>query len=306
MISRVLSDMEKTGKSNATINNVRALASVIFSKGIEWGTVSDNPVRKIKTRKKSSRDRFLQAHELPRFFASLVEEPNQIIRNFFLISLLTGARRSNVLEMRWSELYLDESIWRITRTKNGDPQNVTLCPEAVTLLRQLKENADAQAVYVFPGAGSTGHLVEPRKGWARIFDRDELKELHARITEVGEQLNVVSDPGNDESSADSLEINLERARAQAKTLNLNVENARIPGLRIHDLRRTLGSWQAKTGASLAIIGKSLNHKSPQATVIYARLDLDPVRASVDKATSAMLDAAGLKDILDFAKPALTE
>lgn len=33
-------------------------------------------------------------------------------------------------------------------------------------------------------------------------------------------------------------------------------------LRIHDLRRTLGSWQAKTGASMAaIIGKSLNHKS---------------------------------------------
>jgi integrase len=65
-------------------------------------------------------------------------------------------------------------------------------------------------------------------------------------------------------------------------------------LRIHDLRRTLGSWQAKTGASLSIIGKSLNHKTHQATAIYARLDLDPVRQSVNTATSAMLEAAGLK------------
>jgi integrase len=66
-------------------------------------------------------------------------------------------------------------------------------------------------------------------------------------------------------------------------------------LRIHDLRRTLGSWQAKTGASLAIIGKSLNHKTHQATAIYARLDLDPVRQSVNTATAAMLEAAGLKE-----------
>lgn len=66
-------------------------------------------------------------------------------------------------------------------------------------------------------------------------------------------------------------------------------------LRIHDLRRTLGSWQAKTGASLAIIGKSLNHKTHQATAIYARLDLNPVRQSVNTATAAMLEAAGLKE-----------
>lgn len=74
------------------------------------------------------------------------------------------------------------------------------------------------------------------------------------------------------------------------------ERAGIANLRPHDLRRTLGSWQARTGASLAIIGKSLNHKSPQATAIYARLDLDPVRASVEKATKAMLEAAGIAGI----------
>ena len=80
-----------------------------------------------------------------------------------------------------------------------------------------------------------------------------------------------------------------------------MERAGIPygrktenGVTLHDLRRTLGSWQAKTGASLAIIGKSLNHQSQQTTAIYARLDLDPVRQSVNTANSAMLEAAGLK------------
>lgn len=67
--------------------------------------------------------------------------------------------------------------------------------------------------------------------------------------------------------------------------------AGISDFHMHDLRRTFGSYQAKTGASLPIIGKSLGHRGTEATQIYARLDIEPVRESVDKATAAMLKAA---------------
>jgi integrase len=67
--------------------------------------------------------------------------------------------------------------------------------------------------------------------------------------------------------------------------------ANIKNLRIHDLRRTLGSWQAAQGTSLQIIGKSLGHKSLQATQVYAHLNLDPVRASVNNATDALFKNA---------------
>lgn len=70
--------------------------------------------------------------------------------------------------------------------------------------------------------------------------------------------------------------------------------SQLTDLILHDLRRTLGSWQARNGASLVMIGKTLNHKTPEATAIYARLDLDPVRQSVNGATSAMFEAAGVK------------
>ncbi|MDR2629153.1 MAG: site-specific integrase [Puniceicoccales bacterium] len=62
-----------------------------------------------------------------------------------------------------------------------------------------------------------------------------------------------------------------------------LDRAGLKNLRIHDLRRTLGSYQAIAGASLTIIGKSLGHKSPQSTAIYARLSNDPVRASMTSA-----------------------
>jgi integrase len=70
-----------------------------------------------------------------------------------------------------------------------------------------------------------------------------------------------------------------------------LNNAGISNMRIHDLRRTLASWQARTGASLLIIGKTLGHKSPQATAIYSRLDIDPVRQAMQIATRAMIKAA---------------
>ena len=54
----------------------------------------------------------------------------------------------------------------------------------------------------------------------------------------------------------------------------------------------MGSWLAATGANLSIIGKALAHKNVRTTTIYARLNLDPVRESMQKATAAMFGAAG--------------
>lgn len=62
-----------------------------------------------------------------------------------------------------------------------------------------------------------------------------------------------------------------------KTWKRTLERAGISDLRIHDLRRSLGSWQASTGASLVIIGKTLAHRNVGTTSIYARLNIDPVR-----------------------------
>ena len=248
MLTRVLSDAERDGKSVGTVRQIRALMSILFSKAVDWGYLTASPAVDLKVSGKSiTRDRFLQPDELARFFEAVVAEPSETIRDLILLALLTGARRSNVCAMHWREIDLKAGVWKIKRTKNGEPQTVTLCPEAIAILEMRKEStADG---FVFPGSGKTGHITEPRKGFERVLERAGIP--HGR----------------------------------------DVEN----GMVLHDLRRTLGSWQARTGASLAIIGKSLNHKSQQATAIYARLDLDPVRQSVNTATAAMFEAAGLKE-----------
>ena len=67
--------------------------------------------------------------------------------------------------------------------------------------------------------------------------------------------------------------------------------AEIVNLRPHDLRRSLGSWQAMAGASLQIVGQSLGHRDPKATAVYSRLLMEPVRASVNGAVVKMIEAS---------------
>lgn len=227
-----------------TANRVLALVSSIFGKAIEWGIWHQiNPCQGIRKHSENSRDRFLQPDELPKFFEQVLAYPNPTVRDYILISLLTGARRSNVLAMSWGEVNLERGEWRIPETKNGTPQSIPLVPDAIGILEARKKSAVcAESEFVFPGSGDTGHLVEPKKAWKIILDK-----------------------------------------------------AGIADLRLHDLRRTMGSWQAGTGANLSVIGRSLNHKSTQTTAIYARLWMTPVRDSMETAATAMLEAAGLGD-----------
>lgn len=85
-------------------------------------------------------------------------------------------------------------------------------------------------------------------------------------------------------------VALKKARKLAEEMQVDTNGARLKDLRPHDLRRTLGSWQAAAGASMLVIQKSLGHRSAAATRIYAGLNLDPVRGSVHTATKAMLAA----------------
>ena len=71
--------------------------------------------------------------------------------------------------------------------------------------------------------------------------------------------------------------------------------ADLDGVRMHDLRRTLASWMAITGASEYIIKGALGHKTTGQSVtgIYARLSVDPIRAAMETAVQAMLRKGGL-------------
>ncbi|MHB1707093.1 MAG: tyrosine-type recombinase/integrase [Acidithiobacillus sp.] len=231
-------------------NRVLELISAAFNFGIKVLDIPNlaNPAAGIKANREESRDRRLHPDEMPRFFEALAAEENPDMRDYVMLSLLTGARRSNVLAMAWAEINLDRATWTIPGSKAKAKDNnitVPLTTAAIEVLQARAEATGAQG-WVFPGAGKTGHLVEPKKGWQRILQR-----------------------------------------------------AGIEDLRLHDLRRSLASFQIDAGVSLAVIGKGLGHHSQQTTAVYARLAQDPVADAWQKGTDVILVAAGLKSTAEI-------
>jgi integrase len=233
-----------------------------------WASV--NPCHGVKANPEIERERFLSPDELGRFLRALDAEPADL-RDLFLLALYTGARRSNVLALKWDDVDMAGGVWQIeaAESKSGKAMSIPLVGDAIALLRRRKAELDAlirragtmrdatgttlreaqhraverrkaehAAVYVFPGLGTTGHLVEPKKAWARVCRRAKIKQL-----------------------------------------------------RIHDLRRTVGSLLGQAGTSAFVIQAALGHRSLSATARYTKLNLTAVRAALEGVAASFAKAA---------------
>lgn len=219
-------------------NRLVALLSSMWNEGARAGlTTIANPTKGIRRFKEEKRDRWLDGDELRRFFTALHAEPKADLRDYYLLLILTGARKTSLQRMRWGELSLDRGLWRISETKGGDPLTVPLVEPAVIVLRDRQRRANGDT-WVFPGGTAEGHIALSSRDWGKLIARAGLEDV-----------------------------------------------------RLHDLRRSLGSHMAVGGASIQVIGKTLGHKTLAVTEVYARLSISPVRDAMESATGEMLRSA---------------
>lgn len=107
-----------------------------------------NPCRSIKPKdvnasKSKPRDRFLSMDEIAKLLYILNNKcfkssPQLIV--FTKLALITGARRGEIRDMRWTDLTSDDNglIWNIKETKNGKPHRINLSAYSKQLVDSLK------------------------------------------------------------------------------------------------------------------------------------------------------------------------
>ncbi|WP_252831428.1 site-specific integrase [Orientia tsutsugamushi] len=99
-----------------------------------------------------------------------------MIRDFALLALYTGARKTNVLEMEWDNIDFKRKIWHIPKTKNGKAQNIPLTDEAMEVLQATKSISTSK--WVLPSdASRSGHLAHPNNAWKIICEKASIKNL---------------------------------------------------------------------------------------------------------------------------------
>ena len=109
--------------SPATVNRELACLKHMFNKAIEWGKVKENPVSKVKLfREDNTRTRYLEKEEVKALLDGCAEH----LRPIVITALNTGMRKSEILNLKRSDVDLINGKIYIRNSKSGKPRDVDI------------------------------------------------------------------------------------------------------------------------------------------------------------------------------------
>ena len=249
-----------------------------LAKRADWGfldALAPNPAIDIDKLPERKRKRFVHPDELPFLAVAIDQEESIYLRGLFWCLLLTGARVGEMLNARRDHIDWNRRKMRLPETKSGEEQELTLSAAALAIMQSLP--AMEKNPHLFPssvGQGKPIHNVA--KSWERIRDRSTVAYWDAN----GDLVARLRDEfGRDPTVAEC-----------------RADDAELPGglldLRIHDLRRSTGSWMTADGVELNVIRTGLRHADIATTLTYARLGQDADREAFERHGQRILEAAG--------------
>ena len=199
MRQMILKRHQTLGKAHGevTANNVmRHLRSVYNVTAAAHDEFPPNPVLILTQARawfpEKRRRTVVSAQSLPAWWEAVFDEPDYS-RDFLLIALFTGMRRSEIASLRWEYINLEERALHLPKTKNGDPLDLPLADFLVELLKGRK-GLVGKSPWVFPSTGRKGHIVETKKFTARVAEKSgiqfTLHDLRRTFISIAESLDI--------------------------------------------------------------------------------------------------------------------
>jgi len=151
-----------------TARRVQAHLHRLFRWAVGRGIVEANPVADLpKPGSETKRDRVLSDDELVAVWKGAGEIGWQFGEAFRLL-ILTGARREEIGQLRWSEINGGNIELQGARTKNGAPHVIPLSAPARAIVEDLPRIAGSEFVFTIEG-------LKPISAWSRAKARlDEI------------------------------------------------------------------------------------------------------------------------------------
>src|SRR6516162_8182347 len=110
----------------------------LFRWAVGRGILETNPMAHLpKPGGEAPRDRVLSDLELAQVFKNVIKLHLAPSGPMFQMLILTGARRTEIAALRWSEIKDDTIILPRERTKSGEVHSIPLAPQALAILNQL-------------------------------------------------------------------------------------------------------------------------------------------------------------------------
>lgn len=136
-IERYKRQRQGAGVSGVTINRELAFLKNLYSKAIEWGKVSDNPVKKVRLyREDNARTRFLTDEEEAR----LLDCCGPQLKPLVVTALHKGFRASELLSLTWQDVDFRRGVVTVRAgyAKNGEARSVPMNQVLTATLKTVK------------------------------------------------------------------------------------------------------------------------------------------------------------------------
>lgn len=163
---------------------VAADLSLIFGYAVEKGIVTANPVSPARKPRPGKRYDFLSEDEFAAMAEALTaleaEGVNPTGVAVLRLLLLTGARPSEIEQLRWSEVDQQGRCLRLEKSKTGYSVR-PLAPAALDLINAQPKRQ--KSPFVFPASRGEGHFAGSKKIWVQARERAGLPNrvrYHAR------------------------------------------------------------------------------------------------------------------------------
>jgi integrase len=139
---------------NSTVNRYLGALSHAFSVAVrEWGWLDDSPMRKVsKPKEPRGRVRFLSNEERERLLEECKASRNPHLYIVVMLALSCGARKTELVSLRWPDVDLKRSTLTFQETKNGERRTVPLTGQALALIQQHARVRRWDTLLVFPNA----------------------------------------------------------------------------------------------------------------------------------------------------------
>ena len=184
-------------------NRLLEVLRLMFKLGRLWGFLpqgSDNPATDIRKFKETKRKVWLKPEELPMLVRAIDGEPNIYARAAVWLYLLTGLRKSELVNAKWDDIDWNRALLQLPETKAGEEQTVVLNAAAIAILQTLPR--DSGNPHVLPGSKTGRPVTNIDKAWRRIRTAADLEhvQLHdlrrttgSWLSQEGIDLNTIKD-----------------------------------------------------------------------------------------------------------------
>jgi integrase len=173
IIAEKLDELAATPKSNGepraggTVNRAALILSHVITIAInEWEWMQDHPMRKIrKMPEPRGRVRFLSDEERKDLLEACKSSVTKHLYMIVVLALSTGARRGELMGLKWPDIDFERKVITLHETKNGERRLLPLTGHALDLLQAYAKDKEKEKGLIFASAVNPKKPFEFRTAW---------------------------------------------------------------------------------------------------------------------------------------------